>query len=385
MNKYQQSISLTEVVTTLLKECDFPSTLTIEQCASKLAMSKSSFRRKLVQEETSYKHIQSKFLNELCVQALLTNQMKIDDLAIKLGYAERATFERAFQSKFGLRPSQFRNLAKVEGDNGNEDNLTQIAQSIPPLPESTRQLLMEKEQDSLDIERVVKIIEKDPVFVGRIMGLASKAIYGFTPKNLQQAISRNLGINTVLNMAVVYAVKDGLQEYVEPNIIDQYTKSFLIAPKFFQQVRKSLGFTIKLDVALIEQILTLALLGVFLLSHKGTNNYQLMERSLQGVDDLNSLNNHVQQSIGTSIYSASSLMLSLWHIDAGLIKELTHLDKVTQQKEKASKREELILFMLSCLYTFSKGNKNFNELEEKAELLNINNFLEIKAQFFNAG
>jgi hypothetical protein len=162
------------------------------------------------------------------------------------------------------------------------------------------------------------------------MGLASKAIYGFTPKSLQQVISRNLGINTVLNLAVIYAVRDGLQDYVEPNIINQYTKAFIIAAKFFQQVRKSTSFAKNLDIALTEQILTFPLLGIFLLSHKETNNYQLMQHSLQGIDDLNSLNNHVKESIGCSIYSASSLMLSLWHIDAGLIKEVTHLDKVSQ-------------------------------------------------------
>ncbi|MFT5755555.1 MAG: HD-like signal output (HDOD) protein/AraC-like DNA-binding protein [Alteromonadaceae bacterium] len=384
MDKCKQSFKLTEATIALLNKCDFPTTLTIEQCAFELAMSKSSFRRKLVQEETSFKHIQSKFLNELCVQALLTNQVKIDDLAMKLGYAERATFERAFQSKFGLRPSQFRNLAKVGNATGSQDNLTKIAQDMPPMPESCRQLLQERDNDSLDLERVVKVIEQDPIFFGRVMGLASKAIYGYTPKTLHQAISRNLGINTVLNLAVVYAVKDALQEHVEPNIIEQYTKAFIIAPTFFKQIRKSAGFTIKLDIALTEQILTFGLLGIFLLSHKKTNNYQLMLHSLLGIDELSSLNNHVKQFIGSSIYSISSLMLSLWHIEAGLIKQLTHLDKVSQQKTTASKQDELILFMLSCLYAFSKGDVDFNELAEKAELLNIQDFFLIKTQIFNA-
>ena len=111
MHEQQQSFKLTRATIALLNKSDFPSTLTIDQCSSALAMSQSSFRRKLTQEQTSFKHIQSKFLNELCVQALLTNQIRIDDLAIKLGYAERSTFERTFQNKFGLRPSQFRNLA----------------------------------------------------------------------------------------------------------------------------------------------------------------------------------------------------------------------------------------------------------------------------------
>jgi AraC-like DNA-binding protein len=72
-------------------------------------MSMTTFKRKLTQEKTSYKLIQSKFLNEFCVKVLITMQTKIDDLAIKLGYSEKATFERVFRHRFGITPSNFVN------------------------------------------------------------------------------------------------------------------------------------------------------------------------------------------------------------------------------------------------------------------------------------
>ena len=65
MNNNQPSLLLTEAVNRLLSEADLPASLTIEQCASALAMSMTSFRRKLTQEETSFKLIQSK-LNTSC-------------------------------------------------------------------------------------------------------------------------------------------------------------------------------------------------------------------------------------------------------------------------------------------------------------------------------
>ena len=37
--------------------------------------------------------------------------------------------------------------------------------------------------------------------------------------------------------------------------------------------------------------------------------------------------------------------------------------------------------MLSCLYFSAAGHKDFSELEQKAELLNINNFDEITTLF----
>lgn len=365
-------------VNRLLSERDLPASLTIEQCASALALSMTSFRRKLAQEETSYKLIQSKFLNELCVTALLTKQTKIDDLAIRLGYSERATFERAFRKKFGVTPSQFRELSLVCSVKSNYLKLTEIAENMPPMPRSCQLLLQEKEQDNLNLQRVIDIVGKDAIFSGRIMGQASKAIYGKTPKNLHEAISRNLGIHTIVNFAVIFAVKDALQNHLDPNIIERYTQAFLFAPKLFQQMRKLLVSDLKFDIPLTEQVLIFSLIGVFLLSHKSAYRHEMMLHSLQGIDDLSSLNLHIHEAMGISLYSASSLMLSLWHIDASLVKQIGHLDKVSQAVDKGSEQDELVLFMLSCLYLAAAGHRDFSVLEQKAALLNIANFQEIE-------
>jgi len=384
MNRRQHFLTLTEATNSLLSKCDFPASLTIEKCASLLAMSMTSFRRKLSLEETSYKLIQGKFLNELCVKELLTKHSKIDQLAAKLGYSERSTFERAFRQKFGVTPSQFRELSLIGNDYSSHKKLIEIAEDMPPLSGSCRQLLNEKEQDNLDLHRVVNIVSKDAIFSARIMGQASKAIYGKTPKNLQEAISRNLGVGMVVNFALVYAMKDSLQDHVKQEVIEQYSEAFFVAPKLFQLIRKSLVSTIKFDIALTEQVLMFALLGVFLLSHKNAYKHDLMLHSLQGVDDLNFLNNHIRESMGISLFSSSSLMLSLWHIDANLVKQLNHLEKVSREKIKSSEQDELVLFMLSCLYFSAAGHADFSELEQKAELLNVSGFSEIKAQLFHS-
>ena len=378
MNNPQAKLFLTEAVNRLLSESDIPASLTVEHCASVLAMSTTSFRRKLTQEETTYKLIQSKFLNELCVKALLTMQTKVDDLAIRLGYSERATFERAFRQKFGITPSQFRELSLVGSVESSYQKLTEIAANMPPMPDSCQLLLREKDQGKLDLQRVIEIVGKDVIFSGRIMGQASKAIYGRAPRSLREAVSRNLGIGTIINFAIVYAVKDALQKDVEPVIIDRYSPAFLMAPKLFQCVRRSLVSDFKFDITLTEQVLMFSLLGIFLLSHKSTYKHEMMLYSLQGIDDLHSLNQHIRESMAISLYSASSLMLSLWHIDASLVKQLNHLDKVSQLSVKGSEQDELVLFILSCLYFAAAGHYDYSVLEQKAELLNIQNFDEIK-------
>lgn len=378
MTTPQPALRITEAVNHLLSNTDLPSSLTIEQCASALNMSMTSFRRKLAQEETTYKLIHNKFLNELCVKALLTMHTKVDDLAIKLGYSERATFERAFRHKFGITPAQFRELSLVGSVESSSQKLTEIAENMPPMPDSCRQLLREKDQGSLDLKRVIDIVSQDLVFSGRIMGQASKAIYGRSPKTLQEAVSRNLGIGTIVNFAIVYAVQDALQDRVEKIIIDQYSPAFLLAPTLFKHVRKSLSSSATFDIALTEQVLVFSLLGIFLLSHKSTYKHEMMRYALQGIDDLHSLNLHIRHTMAISLYSASSLMLSLWHIDASIVKQLSHLDKMSQAGAKGSDQDELVLFMLSCLYFAAAKHSDFSALEEKAELLHIQNFDEIK-------
>ncbi len=375
---------LTESVNKLLTQSDVPATLTIDQCAIALAMSMTTFRRKLSQEETSFKLIQQKYLNELCVHDLLTQHISIDTLVVKLGYSERATFERAFRHKFGITPSQFRELSRVGNDKNNQQSLSIIAKDMPPLSDSCQQLISEKDHHSFDLQRVIAIVAKDPIFTGRLMGLASKAIYGKTPINMQEAISRSLGINTVVNLAVVYSVKDALTSHVDQNVINQCTNAFLIAPKFFQLIRKLKNIEVKFDNALIEQVLVFGLLGILLLCHKDGVKHHFMLHSLQGIDDLHSLNHHLDESMNISVYTASSLLLSLWHIDASVIKQLNHLDKVSNRETQGNQQDELVLFMLSCLYALATGRTEHSELEQKAELLNLDGFNDIKATLFGS-
>ncbi|NMP29945.1 AraC family transcriptional regulator [Thalassotalea sp. M1531] len=362
---------LTEAVNDLLGDNELPAAVTLEECAAALAMSTTSFRRKLGQEGTSFKLIHQKFLNELCVTVLSTQQVKIDDLATRLGYSERATFERAFKQKFGLSPSQFRNLAAIGKDKDGAQELKVIAQSIPPMSDSCRALMQAKSQDKLDIDQVLSIVQKDPIFCGRIMGQASKAIYGKTPIDLKEAILRNLGISTVVNFAVIFGMQDALSEQVSPKLIKKYSDAFLMAPTLFKLIRRSIESKVDFDTALVEQVLVFGLLGLFLLTHKHSSQQENVLHSLRGIDDLYLLNNHIKQSTQSSIYLVSALMLSQWHIDANVIKWLSDIDKLNDSTYEHNGEQSIVLFMLSCLYRLAAGHEIDESVVEKAHSLGI--------------
>ena len=127
-----------------------------------------------------------------------------------------------------------------------------------------------------------------------------------------------------------------------------------------------------------KAILMFSLLGIFLLTHKQSYKHEMMRFALQGIEDLHSLNLHVRSSMAISVFGASALILSMWHIDASLVKQLSHLDKVSQSNIKGNEQDEIVLFMLSCLYFAATGHNNFDDLEQKSTILGIQNFDEIK-------
>ncbi len=380
---HDKPLLLTKAVYSLLNESISPATLSIDKCASKVSMSSTSFRRKLNLEETSFKTIQQKYLNEFCVTALLTDDMSIDELFLKLGYSERSTFERAFRQRFGISPIQFRELSLSVTNCSSYKSLVTTAQNMPPLSDSCKQLLSEKDNENLDLERVLTIVAPDAIFTGRLIGLASKAIYGKTPRSLREAISRSLGISTVINLAIVFSAKDLLNKHVEGYIIEQCTKAFIIAPKLFQLICKSKGGAIIVNKPVIEQVLIFALLGLFLLCHRNTNKHKFAHHSLRGISDLTILNSHFLKTMGITVFGASSLMLSLWHLDADVIKQINHLDKLSKKSIKASKQDEYVLFMLACIFNLATENIDYSEINVRAKQLNIDNVDDIRRVALN--
>jgi hypothetical protein len=127
-----------------------------------------------------------------------------------------------------------------------------------------------------------------------------------------------------------------------------------------------------------------SLLGVLLLTQKKSVKHEFILHSLQGISDLTSFNQHINEAMNMNIYSASTLMLSLWHIDASVIKQLNHLDKVSQQQSKGSRQDELELCMLGCLYVLATGQSDFSELEQKSTLLGLECFTDIEALLSSA-
>ncbi|MFZ3193882.1 MAG: helix-turn-helix transcriptional regulator, partial [Moraxellaceae bacterium] len=80
----------------------------LEDVAEHLAISPRSLRRKLEDEGTTFRGLVDHERKLLAAQLLETTQMKLDELGLHLGYADTASFTRAFRRWYGTSPGDFR-------------------------------------------------------------------------------------------------------------------------------------------------------------------------------------------------------------------------------------------------------------------------------------
>lgn len=93
----------------------------------------------------------------------------------------------------------------------------QALQSLPPLPDTTRRLLLLRQNPTPTVAELADIVLADPALAPQIVHYARSAYYGYHGKveNLQDAISRALGIDTVLHMALGLTVARTLRAPVD--------------------------------------------------------------------------------------------------------------------------------------------------------------------------
>lgn len=88
---------------------------TLTGMAKSLNMSCSSLRRKLSEEGTSYQKIKDEILCDMALMYLGDERMKIEDIAISLGFHEPGSFVRSFRRWTGKTPGEYRRSLRLLG------------------------------------------------------------------------------------------------------------------------------------------------------------------------------------------------------------------------------------------------------------------------------
>jgi putative nucleotidyltransferase with HDIG domain len=93
-----------------------------------------------------------------------------------------------------------------------EERIRQMS-TLPPLPDSTRQLLELRNNPRGTIPDLVAIVETDPLLAAQVIRYARSAFYGYRGKveSLRDAINQVLGFDVVLHMALGFSASRALR------------------------------------------------------------------------------------------------------------------------------------------------------------------------------
>jgi len=107
MNTSVISLKVKNIITTSLEEGE-PN---IQNIAKQLNMSDRSLRRRLSEENVSYRDLLKEVRMELAHHYLLQTQLPITSISLRLGFTDTSNFSRAFTRWFNTSPSQYRSEA----------------------------------------------------------------------------------------------------------------------------------------------------------------------------------------------------------------------------------------------------------------------------------
>lgn len=341
-------IPFSEKVMTVVKQAESPTSVTLAQVSKQLGISESHARKKLADENTSFKYLCKWWLLEEAITKLMKSDTKIDVIALELGYSERAPFERAFKANLGISPSQFRDVSAQFGYADRTNMFRSRVEELPPLPESCRKLLQLPEQN-MTLEDVVTIVAADPVFSGRLLGLASRAVFGAKPKTLKEAIGRNLGLEKVRQLALVFSAKDHLEGIVDNLDIEALVKSTVVSQMIYSKCQKQVSFDTSQPTD--DYVLSMGLLGMFLLFHRDVALSKELSNIYKNSENFTEFMIQAHATLNVSVYKVSGIMLAVWGVNEDVVKELSIQGDILKGKSNPDSR--YLLRVLSNSIAFS--------------------------------
>ncbi len=111
----QENQSFIQQVRTLILELSSPSFPSVEEVAARLHLTARTLQRKLQDENRSFRTETESIKKELACNLLLAKNLTVSEIADRLGYADKAAFQRSFKQWTGITPNTYRTSEKTTG------------------------------------------------------------------------------------------------------------------------------------------------------------------------------------------------------------------------------------------------------------------------------
>lgn len=104
----EENLSFIQQVRTIILELSRESFPAIDEVAARLHLTTRTLQRKLKDENISFRTETELIKKELACNLLLAKSLTISQIAERLGYADKAAFQRSFKQWTGITPSSYR-------------------------------------------------------------------------------------------------------------------------------------------------------------------------------------------------------------------------------------------------------------------------------------
>ena len=360
--------SLVEQIHIYLEKANF-STTTQVSVANYFNMSESTFKRRLKSESTNFKSILQSFKQTRSLHLLSNDRNKFDSIALELGFSERASFERAFKTWYGMTPAQFRELARLCQITGPiEQILSQ--ENLPASPVICQRIVEITSHPEYDIDELSSAISSDPVLTGKIIGLSNSALYGGITKvsNLQQAIVK-LGVNQVKSIAMgILANNAAGGNETLPIDMKRYWSSALTTAHWAQQLGR-LQPELKQDSESLFLAGLLHNIGLVLLATLRPDQMTELIPQLADHPTLKDKADLEKRVFGVSRYSASAILLAHWGLPVDLITIIHGIIQVIHGEKSRHLASQLVYQIVRYQVSHHTKDSEQEELEAFTEHL----------------
>lgn len=156
-------------------------------------------------------------------------------------------------------------------------------ESLPPMPETTKQVLRLVNDPRAGARELSQIVEQDPSLAAQVIRWASSPLYGYRGKlvSLQEAIARVLGFDLVINLALGLAVLEALRVPANGPIGRQaFWRHAIYTATLAERLARHMGQTMRPKHGTIYLAGLLHDLGFLLLGHLFPKEFDYLSRLL---------------------------------------------------------------------------------------------------------
>lgn len=243
--------------------------------------------------------------------------------------------------------------------------------SLPPLPSSVYELEDFRKLDSEDMDKLILIINKDPLITANILKVANSSMFSFKTKveTLSRAISL-LGIKFTISIAIGSAI----QETIKSNLLayavsnDDFIQSSSLALNIINTWISKIDFDLKNELllpAFLQEV------GKFVISQV-IQEEKLTEEFLKELEETKDISLCEENFMGYSCARITANIFKNWNLSHNIVFPIAFTEDIENCPESFRQKAQILeIVKILCDIRYPFSDFNIEKALKKVALYNF--------------